>query len=80
MQQSICKLYFIKLNNNVFLNVSRLTYPCISANTVAPFLSMMASISSITSKYASLLVYLTPVRLQGILDNCPEGKVPETLY
>ena len=28
----------------------QLTYPCISANTVAPDLSMIASISSITSK------------------------------
>ncbi|KPM02214.1 hypothetical protein QR98_0006230 [Sarcoptes scabiei] len=39
----------------------------------------MASISSITSKYASLLVYLTPNLLQGIFDNCPVGKVELTL-
>lgn len=44
-----------------------------------PDLSRMASISSITSKYASLLVYLTPARLHGILDNWPVGNVSPTL-
>ena len=44
-----------------------------------PDLSRMASISSITSKYASLLVYLTPARLQGMLDNCPVGNLSPTL-
>lgn len=45
------------------------TYPCISANTVAPVLSMIASTSSTTSKYASLLVYLTPDLLHGMLES-----------
>lgn len=36
---------------------------------------MIASTSSITSKYASLLVYLTPERLHGIAVNWPEGKM-----
>ena len=40
---------------------------------------MMASISSMTSKYASLLVYLTPVRRHGTLDNWPVGRVALTL-
>lgn len=44
-----------------------------------PDLSRMASISSITSKYASLLVYLTPARLHGMLDNWPVGNVSPTL-
>lgn len=44
-----------------------------------PDLSKMASISSMTSKYASLLVYFTPARLQGILDNWPVGSVSPTL-
>lgn len=39
----------------------------------------MASISSITSKYASLFVYFTPARLHGILDNWPVGNVSPTL-
>lgn len=56
-----------------------LTYPCISAKTVAPVLSIIASTSSTTSKYASLLLYLTPVRRQGIVDNCPDGRMPLTL-
>lgn len=56
-----------------------LTYPCISAKTVDPALSMMASTSSTTSKYASLLVYFTPVRRHGTLDNWPLGNVALTL-
>ena len=40
---------------------------------------MMASTSSMTSKYASLFVYLTPDRLQGTFDNCPVGNVSLTL-
>ena len=40
---------------------------------------MMVSISSMTSKYASLFVYLTPVRLQGTFDNWPVGNVALTL-
>lgn len=39
----------------------------------------MASTSSTTSKYASLLVYLTPVRLHGTFDNWPVGNVALTL-
>jgi hypothetical protein len=46
---------------------------------VAPALSIIASTSSIISKYASLLLYLTPVRLQGTLDNWPIGNVVLTL-
>ena len=57
-----------------------LTYPCISAETVAPDLSIIASTSSITSKYASLLVYFTPERRQGTLDSWPVGSVALTLY
>lgn len=44
-----------------------------------PDLSRMTSISSTTSKYASLLVYLTPARLQGTFDNWPVGNVSPTL-
>jgi len=56
-----------------------LTYPCISAKTVDPALSMIASTSSTKSKYASLFVYLTPVRRHGTLDNWPLGNVALTL-
>lgn len=44
-----------------------------------PDLSTMASISSVTSKYASLLVYLTPARLHGMFDSWPCGNVSPTL-
>lgn len=57
----------------------KLTYPWISAETMDPDLSMMASISSMTSKYASLLAYLTPTRRHGMVDTCPSGSVAETL-
>lgn len=56
-----------------------LTQPWISAMTVVPFLSIIASISSMTSKYASLLVYLTPVRRHGMFESWPVGKVAPTL-
>lgn len=56
-----------------------LTYPCISAETVAPLLSIMASTSSTTSKYASLFAYFTPDLLQGTLDNWPDGNIDDTL-
>lgn len=46
-----------------------LTYPCISADTVTPLLSIIASTSSTTSKYASLFAYFTPDRRQGTFDN-----------
>jgi len=63
-----------------FLPSEILTYPWISANTVDPDLSMIASTSSMTSKYASLLVYLTPLRRQGIADSWPDGRVVLTLW
>lgn len=44
-----------------------------------PDLSTIASISSVTSKYASLLAYLTPARLHGMLDSWPCGNVSPTL-
>lgn len=40
----------------------------------------MASTSSITSKYASLFVYFTELRLHGIALSWPEGSVPLTLH
>lgn len=46
---------------------------------MAPDLSMIASTSSTTSKYASLLVYLTPVLRHGMLDSCPVGSFSLTL-
>lgn len=68
----------IDLNNNNWSFNAELTYPWISADTVAPCLSIIASISSITSKYASLLVYLTPARRQGTLESWPVGRTSET--
>lgn len=47
----------------------KLTCPWISAKTVDPDLSMIASTSSMTSKYASLLVYLTPLLRQRTADS-----------
>ena len=40
---------------------------------------MIASISSTTSKYASLLVYFTADLRHGTLDNWPAGNVSQTL-
>ena len=67
------------INFIIVSEMTDLTYPWISADTVDPDLSMIASTSSITSKYASLLVYLTPERRQGTLDSWPVGRVSLTL-